>query len=172
MQGDPRYSSTIADVQSLEDAGLVTYEKGYMNTGFFIEKFIPLQSDVNTGGVDFGNFDQNLYDIRLADTYLLEAEALVMSGANLGRAQELLDAVRARVGLPSVAVTMDAIKLERRLELAGEGHRWFDLVRWGDAANALADRGFVAGKHELLPIPMLELENTKLKQNIEYGGTQ
>lgn len=172
MQGDPRYSSTISDVQALEDAGLVTYEKGYMNTGFFIEKFIPLQSDVNTGGVDFGNFDQNMYDIRLADTYLLEAEALVMSGGNLGRAQELLDAVRERVGLPSVPVTMDAIKLERRLELVGEGHRWFDLVRWGDAASALADRGFVAGKHELLPIPLLELENTKLEQNIEYGGTQ
>lgn len=172
MQGDPRYSSTIADVQALEDAGLVTYEKGYMNTGYFIEKFIPMQENVNPGGVDFGNFDQNLYDIRLADTYLMEAEALVMAGTNLGRAQALLDAVRARVGLSSVPVTLESIKLERRLELAGEGHRWFDLVRWGDAPAVLADRGFVAGKHELLPIPLLELENTKLKQNTEYGGTQ
>jgi hypothetical protein len=172
MQGDPRYSATIADVQALEDAGLCTYEKGYMNTGFFIEKFVALQSDVNVGGVEFGNFDQNLYDIRLADTYLMEAEALVMAGINLARAQELLDAVRARVGLPSVPVSMDAIKLERRLELVGEGHRWFDLVRWGDAPQALSDRGFVAGKHELLPIPLLELENTKLEQNMEYGGTR
>ncbi len=172
MQGDPRYSATVADVQALEDAGLVTYEKGYMNTGYFIQKFIPMQSDVNTGGVDFGNFDQNLYDIRLADTYLLEAEALFMAGLNLDRAQALLDAVRARVGLSSVPVTLEAIKLERRLELAGEGHRWFDLVRWGDAPDALADRGFIAGRHELLPIPLLELENTKLEQNIEYGGTR
>jgi hypothetical protein len=67
---------------------------------------------------------------------------------------------------------MDNIKLERRLELAGEGHRWFDLVRWGDAATVLAGRGFVAGKHEILPIPLNELNNTKLEQSKEYGGTR
>lgn len=172
MNGDPRYDATIVDIQALEDDGLATYEKGYMNTGFFIQKFLPLQSDVNPGGVDFGNFDQNLYDIRLADTYLMEAEALVMSNSNIARAQALLDAVRDRVGLPAVPVTMNAIKHERRMELAGEGQRWFDLVRWGDAAAALAFKGFVAGKNEILPIPLLELENTLLEQNIEYGGTR
>ncbi len=172
MQGDPRYDFTIADIQALEDAGLITYEKGYQNTGFFIKKFIPLQSDVNEGGNVFGNFDQNIYDIRLADTYLLEAEALVMSGGDMERAQALLDAVRARVELPSVAVTMEAIKTERRMELVGEGHRWFDLVRWGDAPDALAFKGFEAGRNEILPIPLLELENTLLEQNMEYGGTQ
>lgn len=172
MQGDPRYEYTIADVQALEDDGLVTYEKGYQNTGFFIKKFIPLQSDVNEGGNVFGNFDQNIYDIRLADTYLMEAEALVTSGGDLGRAQALLDAVRERVGLPSVAVTMDAIKTERRMELAGEGHRWFDLIRWGDAPEALGFKGFVEGRNEILPIPLLELENTMLEQNAEYGGTK
>ncbi len=172
MQGDPRYEFTVADVQVLEDEGLITYEKGYQNTGFFIKKFIPLQSDVNEGGNVFGNFDQNIYDIRLADTYLMEAEALVLSGGDLGRAQALLDAVRARVELPSVAVAMEAIKTERRMELAGEGHRWFDLVRWGDAEQALAFKGFVASRNEILPIPLLELENTLLEQNTEYGGTQ
>ncbi len=170
MNGDPRYDITIVDIQAMEDAGLAEYEKGYMNTGFFLNKFIPLQENVNTGGVDFGNFDQNLYDIRLADTYLMEAEALVMAGSNLSRAQELLDAVRSRVGLPSVSVSMEAIKLERRFELVGEGQRWFDLVRWGDASTALAFKGFMKGKHEVLPIPLLELENTKLEQNAEYGG--
>lgn len=172
MNGDPRYNRTIENVQALEDAGLVTYEKGYMNTGYFLKKLMPLQSDVNTGGVDFGNFDQNMYEIRLADTYLLEAEALVMGGGNTARAQDLLNAVRARVGLESVPVTMENIKRERRFELVGEGHRWFDLVRWGDAAEALAFKGFVSGKHEILPIPLLELENTKLQQNAEYGGNQ
>jgi len=172
MQGDPRYNATIADVQALEDEGLVEYEKGYQNTGFFIQKFIPLQENVNEGGNAFGNFDQNVYEIRLADTYLMEAEALVMSGGDLGRAQALLDAVRQRVNLPSVPVSMESIKLERRLELAGEGHRWFDLVRWGDAPEALAFKGFTAGKNEILPIPLLELENTMLEQNSEYGGTK
>ena len=172
MNGDPRYSSTIVNIQALEDDGLASYEKGNMNTGFFLQKLLPLQSDVNPGGVDFGNFDQNMYDIRLADTYLMEAEALVMSGGNLGRAQDLLDAVRDRVGLPSAPVSIEAIKHERRMEFVGEGQRWFDLVRWGDAPAALAFKGFVAGKHEILPIPLLELENTLIEQNIEYGGSQ
>jgi len=172
MKDDPRYDATIADIQALEDAGHITYEKGYMNTGYFIGKYLPLQSQVNEGGNAFGNFAQNIYDIRLAGTYLMEAEALVMAGSNLGRAQELLDAVRSRVGLPSVPVTMEAIKHETRFELVGEGQRWFDLVRWGDAATALAFKGFVKGKHEVLPIPLLELENTLLVQNKEYGGTK
>lgn len=170
MRGDPRYASTIANVQALEDDGLVTYEKGYDNTGFFLEKFTSLQADRNEGGVIEGNFDQMIYDIRLADTYLMEAEAIVRGGGDMNRAQALLDAVRARVGLPSVPATFDNIKAERRLELAGEGVRWFDLVRWGDAPTVLADQGFEEGKHEILPIPLLELENTQLEQNMEYGG--
>src|SRR5690606_12120783 len=100
------------------------------------------------------------------------AEALVRGGGDATRAAALLNAVRSRVGLGAVTATLDNIKRERRLELAGEGHRWFDLVRWGDAAQALADRGFVAGKHEVLPIPLLELDNTLLEQNKEYGGTK
>ena len=61
-----------------------------------------------------------------------------------------------------------AIKDERRRELAGEGHRFFDLVRWGDAAAKLGSRGFVAGKNEIFPIPIRELNSTKLKQNPNY----
>jgi hypothetical protein len=95
----------------------------------------------------------------------MEAEALGGTGT---RAQALLDAVRSRVGLPSVPVSMTAIKNERRRELAGEGHRWFDLVRWGDAPTALASRGFVAGKHEVLPIPASELAGTQIVQNPNY----
>lgn len=172
MQGDPRYDATIANVQALEDAGWATYEKGYNNTGFFLNKFTSLQEDRNDGGVVEGNFDQMIYDIRLADVYLMEAEALVQGGGSTSRAQALLDAVRARVGLSPVPVTMENIKTERRLELAGEGARWFDLVRWGDAPTVLAGQGFIANKHEILPIPLLELENTQLGQNVEYGGSE
>jgi hypothetical protein len=166
IKDDPRFSSTVFDAKALEAAGQCTYLEGYMNTGYFLKKFIPMKSDIRKGGgaVEL-NFQQNDYIIRLADTYLLEAEAL---GATGTRAQALLDAVRARVGLPSVPVSMDAIKKERRLELAGEGHRFFDLVRWGDAATKLADRGFVAGKNEIFPIPSSELQGTKLVQNPNY----
>jgi len=98
----------------------------------------------------------------------MEAEALLQGGGDATRAAALLNAVRARVGLAPVAATMANIKAERRLELATEGHRWFDLVRWGDAPSALAFKGFSAGKNEILPIPLVELANTKLVQNPGY----
>lgn len=166
IKSDPRFSATVLDLKTLESNNQAKYIEGYMNTGYFLNKFIPRMSDVRTGGgaVEL-NFQQNDYIIRLADCYLMEAEAL---GATGSRAQALLDAVRARAGLPSVPVSMDAIKTERRLELAGEGHRFFDLVRWGDAATKLAGRGFVAGKNEILPIPAHELQGTKLVQNPNY----
>lgn len=166
IKNDPRFSATVLDMKALAAAGQATYIEGYQNTGYFLRKMIPMRSDIRTGGGSVElNFQQNDYIIRLADTYLMEAEALGGSGA---RAQALLDAVRARVGLPSVPVSMDAIKTERRLELAGEGHRFFDLVRWGDAATRLASRGFTPGKNEVFPIPQQELQGTKLVQNPGY----
>ena len=166
IKDDPRFSATILDMKALKASGDADYSEGYMNTGYFLRKFIPMRSDIRTGGGSVElNFKQNSYIIRLADTYLMEAEALGGTGA---RAQALLDAVRDRVGLPSVPVSMEAIKQERRLELAGEGHRFFDLVRWGDAAAQLAERGFVAGKNEIFPIPAQELQGTKLVQNPNY----
>lgn len=166
LQGDPRFNATVFDAAALKTAGQIDYTAGYQNTGYFLRKFLPRATDVTTlGGNTELNFQMDTYIIRLADTYLMEAEALGATGA---RAQALLDAVRARVGLPSVPVSMQAIKNERRKELAGEGHRWFDLVRWGDAATVLASRGFVAGKNELFPIPSRELQGTKLVQNPGY----
>jgi hypothetical protein len=166
IKNDPRKDATLLDLNALQTAGKAKYIAGYMNTGFFLNKFLPRKVDVSKGGgASELNYRQNTYIIRLADTYLMEAEALGATGA---RAQALLDAVRARVGLPSVPVTMDAIKTERRAELAGEGHRWFDLVRWGDAPAVLAGRGFVKGKHEIFPIPFRETQGTKIQQNPNY----
>jgi hypothetical protein len=163
---DPRFDATVFDLKALKLAGQADYIAGYQNTGYFLNKFLPRKSDVRTGGgAQELNFKQNTYVIRLADTYLMEAEALGGTGA---RAQALLDAVRARVGLASVPVSIAAIKLERRAELAGEGFRFFDLVRWGDAAAKLGSRGFVAGKNEIFPIPFRELQGTQLVQNPGY----
>lgn len=166
MKNDPRFGATIMDLKALETAGKIEYSHGDQDTGYYLNKYLPRKANINSGGGNWElNFRQNSYIIRLADTYLMEAEALG-SGA---RAQALLDAVRARVGLPSVPVTLAAIKDERRKEFAGEGLRFFDLVRWGDAAAKLANRGFVAGKDEIFPIPQVELQGTKLVQNPGYN---
>ena len=169
IKNDPRFSSTVLDMVALSAAGKAEYIPGYMNTGYFFKKFTPTQADVSTlGGDQVLNYKQDSYIIRLADTYLMEAEALGATGA---RAQALLDAVRARVGLTSVPVSLAAIKAERRMELAGEGFRFFDLVRWGDAKDntVLKSRGFTAGKNEILPIPNQELLGTKIVQNPGYN---
>jgi hypothetical protein len=167
IKTDPRFAATVLDLKALKAAGEADYIPGYLDTGYFNNKFVPTQADVSTGtGSAVLNYQQDTYAIRLADTYLMEAEALGGTGA---RAQALLDAVRARVGLPSVPVSQAAIMNERRLELAGEGFRWFDLVRTGQAAAKLGSRGFIAGKNEILPIPVKELENTLIVQNPNYN---
>jgi hypothetical protein len=167
IKNDPRKDATLIDLNALQTAGKIKYIAGYLNTGYFLNKFLPRKADVSKGGgASELNYRQDTYIIRLADTYLMEAEALGATGA---RAQALLDAVRTRAGLTSVPVTLTAIKNERRAELAGEGHRWFDLVRWGDAPAVLGSRGFVAGKHEVFPIPFRETQGTKLIQNKDYN---
>ncbi|MDA6071232.1 RagB/SusD family nutrient uptake outer membrane protein [Flavobacterium sp. AC] len=165
LKTDPRFASTIFDAAAQQAAGNMTYDPSYQETGYHFIKYSPVNSDIGTseGALNFGI---NTYIIRLADTYLMEAEALGGTGA---RAQALLDAVRNRVGLPSVPVSIPAILAERRLELAGEGHRWYDLVRTGEAASKLAFKGFTANKNELWPIPYSEFNNTKMVQNPGYN---
>jgi hypothetical protein len=166
MEHDNRFHATILDLNELKANGTVSYDAGYQGTGYFLNKFLPRYKDRNqgTGEVDL-NFQQNSYIIRLADSYLMEAEALGGTGP---RAQELLDAVRFRAGMPSVPVSIEVIKEERRMELAGEGHRFFDLVRWGEAVTKLANRGFDVGVDEIFPIPFNEMQGTKMKQNPGY----
>jgi hypothetical protein len=69
--------------------------------------------------------------MRFADVLLMHSE---ITGTADGMNQ-----VRARAGLPAVAYSLDALKKERLHELAFEGLRWFDLVRWGDVKNAFND---------------------------------
>ncbi|MGC4021779.1 MAG: RagB/SusD family nutrient uptake outer membrane protein [Cyclobacteriaceae bacterium] len=173
MSTDPRYPYTVLNIDG-DANGLVTtsgasYVKGYDNTGYFVQKYAPLQQYVSlNGGEGVLNFPYDYIEIRYADVLLMEAEAVLRAGGGAGQAQTNLDLVRARVGLGSVPATLTSVYNERRLELATEGHRWFDLIRTGQAATVLAFKGFQTGKHELLPIPLLELSNTKLKQNPGY----
>jgi hypothetical protein len=126
--------------------------------------------------------DQNYIFIRLADILLLKAEALNEQG-DIPGAAELVNQVRTRAKLPNTtASTQDemrlAIEKERRLELAFESQRWWDLKRTRRAidvmTNAIGPNGTPYGyqltESKLVwPIPQAELDkNTKLTQNPGY----
>ncbi|WP_234416222.1 RagB/SusD family nutrient uptake outer membrane protein [Flagellimonas amoyensis] len=113
---------------------------------------------------------------RLAEQYLIRAEARVQSGDANG-AQQDLNAVRNRAGLPNTTAVganavLDAIVRERRIELFTEqGHRFFDLKRLGLANAALGDlKPNWDPSDILLPIPEAELERNPnlLPQNDGY----
>ena len=125
---------------------------------------------------------QNYIFIRLADILLLKAEALNET-CDLAGAAALVNQIRTRVKLANTtASTKDAMKLaiekERRLELAFEGIRWFDLKRTGRAIDVMSNTigadgqkiGYSLTTEKLLwPIPQAELDkNTKLVQNPGY----
>lgn len=118
---DPRLGATVLFESEL-DGSLV---KGYQHTGYFSKKY---SSDAEHWGSD-GQFEHNrtcnFRVIRYADVLLMAAE---LGSAN---GQDYFNQVRARVGLPSKTLNMDNIYEERRLELALEGVRYFDLVRRG-----------------------------------------
>ncbi len=117
---------------------------------------------------------------RYADVLLMAAEALNENNKS-ANALVYLNMIRdrARGGnisiLPDITVTdQDSLRkiiyLERRHELAMEGHRFWDLIRTGDAASVLGPLGFVTGKNELLPIHQSEIDISQgtLTQNPGY----
>jgi hypothetical protein len=140
--------------------------------GYFRLKYGTLTAETNSadGAVGELNYGTNLRLIRYADVLLMAAEANLLA-SNPSVAQGYFDQVRNRVNLPAKVITMDAIKTERRLELAFEGFRFLDLIRWGDAGTVLKNQGFnkngnFANKHNLYPIPSAELlNNNKISPN-------
>lgn len=129
----------------------------------------------------------NRKEIRYSDVLLMYAEACIESGKDLDKAKEAINKVRGRVGLGEVEATRENLRHERRVELAMEGHRWFDLCRWGIAAETMNAyrlkygennpngntegsmmEEFIKGKHELMPIPDEEVRLGDLTQNDGY----
>jgi hypothetical protein len=138
--------------------------------------------------------------IKVSDVMLWKAEALIELNQNLDEARSLINAIRIRaknspyvqnldgsgpaanysIGLyPEAGWTQDyarqALQFERRLELALEGHRFYDLVRWGIDAQVLntfyeeealkrsyyGTANFVDNKHEYLPVPQAEIDRAQ-----------
>jgi hypothetical protein len=172
---------------------------------FSPKKHVSKNSDLG-GFTNVSNFRQtakNYNIIRFADVLLMAAEAEIEAGT-LSKAQEYINRVRRRAANPAgfvqnptlqanyqikeylvpfadKAAARLAVRFERRLELAMEGHRFFDLVRWGIADQTLnaylakekdrrsykkSSAGFTKGKNEYYPIPNRVLEIAKKDGNI------
>ncbi|MBN8677951.1 MAG: RagB/SusD family nutrient uptake outer membrane protein [Chitinophagales bacterium] len=171
---DPRRKFTLAS--NNEDYFGVVYKPSFSSTGHSVRKYLQAKDSVTQRA----DGDINYTAIRFAEVLLWEAEALT----ELNRVQEAqvpLEQVRARAraqatdpatALPAVLTTdqqemRDAIRHERRVELGFEMHRYFDLVRWGLAAQFIP--GFQTGKHEVFPLPQAEIDlNPALVQNPNY----
>jgi len=120
----------------------------------------------SSASVGASDGDKNVRILRFAEVLLIQSEAAYHIGAD---AATPLNRVRNRVSLASIGTpTLEDIWNERRLELAFEHDRWFDIIRTGQAESAMAADGktFVTGKHELFPIPALQLNQTpEMTQN-------
>lgn len=153
------------------------YKASWSNTGYNVRKFlVPL-----TVSPDYNTNSAGIVVLRFADVLLMKAEALNELGRTQ-QAEEPLYRVRRRAGLTnrgdveglSQAAMREMIRRERRIELAFEGHRWFDMVRWDEGQYALSflhsiGKSNAAEKHLLFPIPQKERDaNPNLTQNPGY----
>ena len=161
--GDNRKDVAILDIDAWAASTGASFTTGFEHTGYFNRKYIPRKRSADAAG-DLNLTNPNNYRaIRFADVLLMAAEANNRkSSPNDTKARTYLNRVRERAfGNASNNVTSsgqaltDAIYHERRVELVGEGHHFFDLVRTGRGTNI---SGFTAGKHEVFPIPLEEIQ--------------
>ena len=180
--GDPRLGfSVFKEGDIMGDRGEFTKEKtGYPYDYYSRKNFLNRAEEAPTGDANV-NGPSNDRVIRYADVLLMFAEAAYHTGDE-ARARTLVNQVRARARgtsstiLPDVTASgqalLDAIYHERRVELALEGHRFFDLVRTGRAGQVMRAKGFnfVDGVHERFPIPEqeIQLSNGVITQNPGY----
>jgi hypothetical protein len=157
---DLRRDATILDIEAFiaaqADPSAISYAiGGGGHTGYYNNKYIKRQGEFGLPDNDLTS-PVNYRVIRYADVLLMAAEALYQSG-DAGTAQIYVNQVRARVSMPDITLSsVEDIWTERRLELSGEGHRFFDLVRTGQAAASI--EGFQTNKNELFPIPQIEID--------------
>ncbi|PKP10920.1 MAG: hypothetical protein CVU09_05210 [Bacteroidetes bacterium HGW-Bacteroidetes-4] len=190
---DPRFSTTIGREGDTLLANMNGSKKWYkmafsnLPTGTISRKYECSPDDFTFGANDtYGEGPMNIRLIRYADVVLMAAEAAYKSG-DAPKALGYVNQVRTRARLSGEtgypedlpAITFEDIVHERRLELAMEPHRLFDLVRWNLAEKymngiTLASMGeglvvnFEKGKHEFFPIPAREMQ--KATGLVQYNG--
>lgn len=163
------YDELVAKGGSFNRVGAYDFDGSFQRKyGSFIS-----QSTVTPGAIVEYNYGTNWRFIRYADVVLMAAEANFRAGAEPIGLGYLNDLRAKRNMTPLVGLGGDAlfkaIVLERQLELAFEGFRWLDLVRWDLAVQELGSIGFVKNKNELLPIPYNDVITAGLTQNPGYN---
>ncbi|PKV52903.1 putative outer membrane starch-binding protein [Aquimarina sp. MAR_2010_214] len=137
-------------------------------------KYVTRLSETVSNGISEVNYSANWRLLRYAEVLLLAAEAYNKNGQD-DLALIELNKVRNRAGLPNLSGIsgndlFEAIVDEKFLELAHEGQRFWDLVRWDKAATELAGTGYTT-KNDLFPIPMTEIQlNTALSVSDQNPG--
>jgi hypothetical protein len=175
-QDDPRYRGTVINLGDTIDNVIIkgdgpTPDVTKDEHGNIIEIECYSRKVWVPGSNVATQWGHNRRLMRYADVLLMAAEALNENGKP-GEALVYLNMVRARARhgnsaiLPDITTTnqqqlRDLIFNERRHELAMEGWRFWDLVRTDRAPEVLGPLGFIAGKHELLPIPQSEIDNSE-----------
>lgn len=171
-----RYEGTLISEDDLTaTGGAITDPEAHDYEGYMRLKYATNLSDTDTEAVPELNYTINWRILRYADVLLMAAEAYNKTGQD-GMAQTELEKVRARAGFDEdITATGDAlfqlIVKERQIELAFEGQRYWDLVRWGMASQELGNLGFQTNKHELFPIPQNEIiANNAIDQSEQNPG--
>lgn len=177
----PRYQGTIMkDTEFIAEGGQIlgTEDNWHDYEGYLRIKYATRSDETNTsdGVTPELNYGINWRLIRYADVLLMAAEAYNEDNKpGLGVIE--INKVRERAELDPLPLDInqtdlrEAIISERQLELAFEGSRYWDLVRWGKAAQELGSFGFTANKHELFPIPTTEiLSNNAIDEEDQNPG--
>lgn len=172
-EGDKRKDLTVL-YEGCPDFDGKAYKSSYSITGYNVRKFLVPKSV----SPEYNTCPANFVVYRYADVLLMKAEALNELGQT-SAAAEPLNMVRRRAGLPAVSGLSQAdmrekIIHERRIELAFEGHRWFDMIRINHGEYAISflksiGKSRVTKDRLLFPIPQTEMDaNQLMTQNPGY----
>lgn len=143
---DPRRAATILILNSPAQAQSPTFIRGWQHTGYFNNKYNSTAEYKTTSGLNDINWGQNNHEIRFSDVLLMASELNI--GVDQAKADMYLNRVRRRVGLPDRVANTENLRHERRVELAGEGVRYFDLLRYGlPYAKQMIDASSLVGPY-------------------------
>lgn len=144
VEGDERGPATCWNAAAAADAAGTTYNKRYQDTGYFLEKYVAHSGDNSEQKADPQlNWNNNWRIYRYSETLLNAAELIARGAKGGGDAALYLKMVRERAGLTTtVAPSVENILNERHLEFVGEGKRYWDLIRSGEASKVLVPDGY------------------------------